>query len=46
MAAVDFSDTPSGARSTRVYTVERAILRPNSAIVTATPMAAAASPQA
>ena len=46
IAAVAFSDAPSGARSSRVSTVERASRRPNSAIITATAMAAAASPQA
>jgi len=44
MAASAFSDAPSGARSSRVSAVERAMRRPSSAIMTATAIAAAASP--
>ena len=46
IAAVAFSAAPSGARSSRVSTVERASRKPSSAIMTATAIAAAASPQA
>jgi len=46
IAAVAFSAAPSGARSSRVSTVERANRRPRSEITTATAIAAAASPQA
>ena len=44
IAAVAFSCAPSGARSTSVCTVERAMRRPSRAIITATAAAAAASP--
>ena len=44
IAAAAFSCAPSGARSTRVSTVERAMRRPSSAIITATAIAAPASP--
>ena len=44
IAASAFSETPSGARSSRVSTVERVSRRPSRPIITATPIAAAASP--